>query len=333
MRRRVSAGLTNAQLPRRRQSEPAGQLRRGLTGAASQTERFRGVVSRAAGGAAAALRRTAGAAAGVGDVVGRTARRSTSGLQRVAVAAGNAAGALERTAGAARRVGTASRRMADTVGSAMGRARGRVDNLIGRFRVLERTSRNAGGVMSGGVGRVVGAAGGIYGASRVVGSEADLSSRYALLAENAKLSLEEERQNLRQRIEAAAEAAHIPRAPLVTAATEEFALTGDIAAILADLPSIARVLAMDPNTAGADLGKFRAQLRNFKGMGAPEERERAMLQALEAASVGALPLADIARSGVTAMVAQTETFGHRDFGTSWISPSAPGWGSARPSRP
>ena len=160
-----------------------GNYGAGLTGAASQTERFRGVVSRAAGGAAAALRRTAGAAAGVGDVVGRTARRSTSGLQRVTGAAGNAAGALERTAGAARRVGTASRTMADTVGSAMGRARGKVNDLIGRFRALERTSRNAGGVMSGaggvmsgGVGRLAGYAGGGFAIARAGQSAASMDT-------------------------------------------------------------------------------------------------------------------------------------------------------------
>ena len=290
-----------------------GNYGQNLTGAASKTERFRGVVARTAGSATGDLRRTTAAAVGVGDAVGRTARRSTSGLQRVAGAAGNTAGALDRTAGAARRVGTASRRMADTASTALGHTRRRVNDLIGRYRVLERTSRNAGGGggLTGGIGRLAGAAGGIYGVSRVVSGEAALDQKYTNLAIQAKLSREEQT-DLQRRIEEAAEAAQIPRVKLLASAAKEFELSGDITPILEDLHSTAKVLRTDPNTTGEALGAVRAQFKNFE-LDTPEARERAMYQGLQAAMSGALSFADLARSGGEAMSAQTEIYGNRNW--------------------
>ena len=289
-----------------------GNYGRNLTGAASKTERFRGVVARTAGSATGDLRRTSAAAAGVGDAVGRTARRSTSGLQRVAGAAGTTAGALDRTAGATRRVGTASRRMADTASDALGRTRRRVNDLIGRYRVLERTSRNAGGGgLTGGIGRLAGAAGGIYGVSRVVSGEATLDQQYTDLAIKAGLSREGQA-DLQRRVEEAAEAAQIPRVKLLASAAKEYELSGDIAPILEDLNSTAKVLRTDPNTTGEALGAVRAQFKNFE-LDTPEARERAMYQGLQAAMSGALSFADLARSGGEAMSAQTEIYGNRSW--------------------
>ena len=124
----------------------------GIKGAASQTERFGGVVARTARSSTSQLRRTAGAAADVGNALGRTARRSRGALQRVAGAAAGVTSALGRTASAARRVGTASRRMADSMGAALGRARSRVDGLIGRFRVFEAHQTGAAAAAWAGAG-------------------------------------------------------------------------------------------------------------------------------------------------------------------------------------
>ena len=170
-----------------------GNYGRGLTGAASQTERFRGVVARTAGSATADLRRTAAAAAGVGDVVGRTARRSTSGLRSISAAAAGVRGAFDRAAGGARRVGTAARRMADTTSAALGRTRRRVNDLIGRFRVLERTagSAAAGGVLSGGVGRLAGYAGGGFAVARAGQQAASMDTLIRRLSRESDRSMGE----------------------------------------------------------------------------------------------------------------------------------------------
>ena len=169
-----------------------GNYGKGLTGAAAQTDRFRGVVARTAGSATGDLRRTSAAAVGVGDAVGRTARRSTSGLQRIAGASGSAAGAMDRVAGASRRVGTAARRMADTTSAALGRTRRQVNNLIGRFRVLERTTgRAGGGALAGGIGRLAGYAGGGFAVARAGQQAAAMDTLVLRLSRESKRSTED----------------------------------------------------------------------------------------------------------------------------------------------
>ena len=257
-----------------------------MSGAASQTQRFGGLVERTAGRSSRALRSVSGAAEGV-------------------------RGVLQRTAGAARGVGTATRRMADTMGGALRSARRRVDGLIQRFRELRLAGRTAGAGVAGGVGRLAAAAGGAYGVSRVVSGEAELSRKYTDLAVKAGLD-EAQREDMRRRIERAAEQARIPRQKLLDAVFKEYELSGDLEPALADLLPTARVLAIDPATAGTDLGAVRAQFGSF-GLDDAATRERAMLQMVLASAAGALSVADLARSAGEAMAAQTEVFGNRDW--------------------
>ena len=119
---------------------------------------------------------------------------------------------------------------------------------------------------------------------------------------------------LQQQVEAAAEAARIPRHKLLAAAQKEYELSGDIGPVLADLPATARVLGVDPNTAGADLGAVRAQFKSF-GLDTPEQRERAMSQMVLSAAAGSLAVADLARGAGEAMATQTEIFGNRNWET------------------
>ena len=290
-----------------------GNYGQGLTGAAAHTERFRGAVTRTAGSATGGLRRISAAAAGVGNAVGRTARRSVSGLQLISGAAAGVGGALNRAAGATRRVGTAARRMADTTIDALGRTRRRVNDLIGRFRALERTSRNAGGGLGGGIGRLAGAAGGIYGVSRVVSGEADFSQRLRNLTTRIPDFTEADHEDLNRRISDAAEKGMVTRASLLAAADREYTLSGEIGPILEDIPAIARVLRADPTTAPEDLGAYRALFKNFVGLDTPEGRERAMHQTLLATAKGSLSQAELARGAGEAVSAQTNAFGDRSF--------------------
>ena len=173
----------------------AGGYTTSLTGASAQTRRF-------------------------GGVVDRTAGRATRAFRNVAVAGDTLGGALRRTAGVARAVGTAARRMADTMGSAIGRTQRRVNGLIGRFRELRRAGHATGSGVTGGIGRLAAAAGGVYGVTRVVTGEAELSRTYTDLAVKAKLDADQQA-DMQRRVEQAAEVARIPRRKLLESVYKE----------------------------------------------------------------------------------------------------------------
>ena len=264
----------------------AGGYSSTLTGASSQTRRF-------------------------GSVISRTAGAATRSFSRLTGSVGSIGGALRRVAGGARAVGTATRRMADTMASAITRTRRRVDGLITRFRALRRAGQTAGGGVSGGIGRLAAVAGGAYGVARVVTGEADLSKIYTDLAVKAGLD-KTQQADIQRRLEAAAESARIPRRKLLESVYKEYELSGNLAPALSDLAPTARTLAIDPNTAGADLGAVRAQFANY-GLDTAADRERAMLQMVLASAAGSLSVADLARAAGEAMAAQTEIFGNRDW--------------------
>ena len=140
-----------------------------------------------AGAFSAGLKRSAGLTRQFGHVVQRTAGLSTRGLRGVSSEARRIGNVFQRTAGISRTLGAATRRMSDGMISAFGRTRRRVDSLIGRMRALKSTTAGAGS----GMGRLLGAAGGAYGAVRLLTGEFTLQERYTRLGIQAGLSPEE----------------------------------------------------------------------------------------------------------------------------------------------
>ena len=263
-----------------------GNYGRNLTAAASRTERFRGVVSRTAGSATRDLRRTSAAVAGVGDAVGRTARRSTGGLQRIAGAAGSATSAMNRTAGAARRVGTAARRMADTTSAALGRTRRRVNDLIGRFRVLERTAGGAGGgALTGGFGRLAGYAGGGFAAARAGQQAASMDTLVRRLSRESKRSMDDVT-GLRDRAYEIGADRGVYGTELMQAVVAAQG-AGGVEIQQADLESIA-VIMQRAGVGGAEAGNIWARLDALPG----ETRENVATLAMQA-DAGELQFRDV----------------------------------------
>ena len=242
-----------------------------------------------AGAFSAGLKRSAGLTRHFGSVVQRTAGLSTRGLRGVAGAAGRIGQAFQRTAGIARTVGTATRRMSDGMMSALGRTRRRVDSLIGRMRQLRTTTAGAGS----GAGRLLGAAGGAYGAARLISGEMTLQERYTRLGIQAGLSPAETKA-ARLEMATTASAEGVTNDQLLAGISAYVARGGLFENAFNARAEIARAIVRsgaEPRDIGALLGDSAQQL----GIVAPDAVERSAARLAAGEDVGAILLQDSAK--------------------------------------
>lgn len=276
-----------------------GNYGAGLTGASRQTDRFRGTLQRTAAGATSAMRRTAAAAAGVGDALGRTARGGAAALRGVAGAARNTSGVLNRTAEATRRVGTASRRMADTAGYALDRARSKVNRLIGRFGVLERTGRTAGAGLGSGLGRLAGYAGGGFAVARGAQTAASMDTLVRRLSRESDRPMEE-LTGLRDRAYEIGAGRGVHASELMQAVVAAQA-AGGVRIESEDLESLA-VIMQRAGVGGAEAGNVWARIDTLPG----ETRENVATLAMQA-DAGELQFREVIGQ-ITRMVASVRSW-------------------------